>query len=55
MLDKLSDDPKYKVAMNVTMTTIKYGYGIAVALYNSFENYKRKKKEYLANKLTKMH
>ena len=50
ILDKLSDDPKYKMVMTASMTTIKYGYGIAVALFNSIENYKRKEKEYIAKK-----
>ena len=51
----LSDNTKYKEVVKASTTTIKYGYGIAVALFNSIENYKRKKKEYLASKLTKKH
>ena len=55
MLEQLLDNTKYKVVVNAGMTTVKYGYGIAVALFNSIENYKRKKQEYLASKLTKKH
>ena len=42
--DKFSNDPKYKVAVNAS---------IAIALFNSIENYKRKKKDYITRKLNK--
>lgn len=45
--EKFSDDPKYKVAVNASTTTI------AIALFNSIENYKRKKKDYITRKLNK--
>lgn len=50
VLDKLTDEPKYKKIIDTGVKSIKYGYGILIALINSIQNYQRKKEEYIGRK-----
>ena len=54
-IDKLPIDDKKKPIVDAVVTGLKYSYGFLIALVQSIQNYKHKKEEYIAKKLSEMH